>query len=302
MFFLAIYQYYKYIYNINITYINLYKFSKMKKILVPTDFSEQAHNALRAAIGIARKSNAEIVLLHIIDLPQETMDMIKPGYDLPEIMFFKQHAETRLSEISLSSELSGLNVSQILKLGRTFDEVTQVAHDQNIDLIVMGSHGASGFKEFFIGSNTEKVIRTSAIPVLTIKGNQADVKFNKVIVANDFTEEASVGFGRIIDFLKANGATPHFLMVNTPNNFKPTHVAEELAQNFLKQFNLENTTFSIYNDLDIEKGILNFAERENADLIAMGTHGRKGFARFLNGSISEDLMNHSPRSIVTFKI
>lgn len=91
-------------------------------------------------------------------------------------------------------------------------------------------------------------------------------------------------------------------MVNTPNNFKPTHVAEEIVRGFLSQFELEDYEFSIYNDLDIEKGILNFAERVNADLIAMGTHGRKGFARFLNGSISEDLMNHSPRSIITFKI
>ncbi|MBA5793308.1 universal stress protein [Flavobacterium sp. xlx-214] len=274
----------------------------MNKILVPTDFSAQAYNALKAAAGIARKSNAEIILLHIIDLPQETMDMIKPGYDLPEIMFFKQHAEARLSEISLSQDLNGLTVSQILKLGRTFDEVTTVAKDQNIDLIVMGSHGASGFKELFIGSNTEKVIRTSEIPVLAIKGDQAEVKFDKVIVANDFTEEVKQNFQKIINFLKSNGGTPHFLMVNTPNNFKPTHVAEEMAHDFLKQFQLENYQFSIYNDLDIEKGILNFAERENADLIAMGTHGRKGFARFLNGSISEDLMNHSPRSIITFKL
>lgn len=274
----------------------------MKKILVPTDFSDQAFNALKAAAGIARKSNAEIVLLHIIDLPQETMDMIQPGYDLPEIMFFKQHAETRLTQIALSPELSGLTVSQILKLGRTFNEVTIVAKDNNIDLIVMGSHGASGFKELFIGSNTEKVIRTSEVPVLAIKGDQSDVKFDKVVVANDFTEDIKESFKQIIQFLKSNGGKPHFLMVNTPNNFKPTHVAEEIVRGFLSQFELEEYEFSIYNDLDIEKGILNFAERVNADLIAMGTHGRKGFARFLNGSISEDLMNHSPRSIITFKI
>src|SRR5690606_13580551 len=170
----------------------------MKKILVPTDFSDQAFNALKAAAGIARKSNAEIVLLHIIDLPQETMDMIQPGYDLPEIMFFKQHAETRLTQIALSPELSGLTVSQILKLGRTFNEVTIVAKDNNIDLIVMGSHGASDFKELFIGSNTEKVIRTSEIPVLAIKGDQSDVKFDKVIVANDFTEDIKESFEQII--------------------------------------------------------------------------------------------------------
>lgn len=274
----------------------------MKKILVPTDFSEQANVALRAAANIARKSSAEIILLHIIDLPQETMDMVKPGYDLPEIMFFKEHAEAKLTQTSLSEELSGLNVSQILKLGRTFDEVTEVAKANNIDLIVMGSHGASGFKELFIGSNTEKVIRTSNIPVLAIKGDETEISFNKVVFANDFTEETAQGFQKIVDFLKLNGSTPHFLMVNTPNNFKPTHVAEELAHAFLKQFNLDNYEFSIYNDLDIEKGILNFAERVNADLIAMGTHGRKGFARLLNGSISEDLMNHSPRSIITFKL
>ncbi|UUV22635.1 universal stress protein [Flavobacterium sp. CBA20B-1] len=274
----------------------------MKKILVPTDFSEQAAIALKAAVGIARKSNAEIILLHIIDLPHETMDMIQPGYDLPEIMFFKEHAETKLTQTSLSEELNGLNVSQILKLGRTFSEVTEVAKANNIDLIVMGSHGASGFKEFFIGSNTEKVIRTSDIPVLAIKGNDTEISFDKVIFANDFTEESTAGFQKIIDFLKLNGSTPHFLMVNTPNNFKPTHVAEEMAHDFLKQFDLENYEFSIYNDIDIEKGILNFAERTNADLIAMGTHGRKGFARLLNGSISEDLMNHSPRSIITFKL
>lgn len=274
----------------------------MKKILVPTDFSEQASIALQAAAGIARKSNAEIILLHIIDLPQEAMDMIQPGYDLPQIMLFKQNAEARLTQTALSQELSGLNVSQVLKLGRTFNEVNEVATANNIDLIVMGSHGASGFKELFIGSNTEKVIRTSNIPVLAIKGNDSAISFEKVVFANDFTEETTKGFQKIIDFLKLNGGTPHFLMVNTPNNFKPTHIAEQMAHDFLKQFNIENYEFSIYNDLDIEKGILNFAERVNADLIAMGTHGRKGFARFLNGSISEDLMNHSPRSIITFKL
>lgn len=274
----------------------------MNKILVPTDFSEQAGIALKAAAGIARKSNAEIILLHIIDLPQETMDMINPGYELPEIMLFKEAAEAKLTQSSLSQDLSGLNVSQILILGRTFNEVINVAKANNIDLIVMGSHGASGFKEFFIGSNTEKVIRMSDIPVLAIKGNNTEINFDKVVFASDFNDDSVANFDKIIGFLKANGATPHFLMVNTPNSFKPTHVAEEIAHNFLKQFNLDAYEFSIYNDLDIEKGILNFAERVNADLIAMGTHGRKGFARLLNGSISEDLMNHSPRSIITFKL
>src|SRR5690606_6977261 len=150
------------------------------------------------------------------------------------------HAETRLTQIALSPELSGLTVSQILKLGRTFNEVTIVAKDNNIDLIVMGSHGASGFKELFIGSNTEKVIRPSEIPVLAIKGDKSDVKFDKVIVANDFTEDIKESFEPSIQFLKSNGGTPHFVMFNRPNNFRPTHVAEEIVRGFLSQFHLEN--------------------------------------------------------------
>ncbi len=274
----------------------------MKKILVPTDFSEHAFNAIKTAASIARKTGAELLLLHIIELPQEASDAIQPGYDIPEVLFFKQNAERRLSEASLSPELSGLTVSQVLMLGRTFKKVNEVAVENKVDLIVMGSHGASGFKELFLGSNTEKVVRTSEVPVLVIKRNETEVSFNNVVFASDFMSDNKKSFAPIVDFFMLNQIKPHFLFVNTPNNFKPTHIAEKMAADFLKTFNLEGYDFSIYNELDIEKGILRFAEKVNADLIAMGTHGRTGFTRLLNGSISEDLVNHSPRSVLTFKI
>lgn len=274
----------------------------MKKILVPTDFSEHASNAIRSAASIARKTGAELLLLHIIDLPQEAMDAIRPGYDIPEIMLFKQNAERRLTEASMSAELNGLNVSQILLLGRTFTKVNEVAKENKVDLIVMGSHGASGFKEMFLGSNTEKVVRSSNIPVLVIKKNEVVVKFDRVVFASDFMSDNFDAYAKIINFFKENTIKPHFLFVITPNNFKATHIAEVLVEDFLEKFDLEDSEYSIYNDIDIEKGILNFADRFEADLIAMGTHGRTGFARFLNGSISEDLVNHSPHSVLTFKI
>jgi len=274
----------------------------MKKILVPTDFSDHAFNAVLAAAALARKSNAELLLLHIIELPQEAMDAIQPGHDLPEIMFFRQWAEQRLSETSLSQELNGLNVSQVLKLGRTVNKVAEVAAENDVDLIVMGSHGASGFKELFVGSNTEKVVRHSEVPVLVIKNEKAEVTMNRVVFASDFVIEHKELFAKALDFFKDSQIKPHFLMVNTPSNFKATHVAEKFVADLLKEFNVTDYEFSIYNDLDVEKGILNFSERINADLIVLGTHGRRGISRFLNGSISEDLINHSSRSLLTFKI
>lgn len=274
----------------------------MKKILVPTDFSEHANNAILTAANIARKTGAELLLLHIIELPQEASDAIQPGYAVPEVVFFKDNAERRLSEASLSSDLHGLTVSQVLKLGRTFNKVNEVAIENDVDLIVMGSHGASGFKELFLGSNTEKVVRTSDIPVLVIKRNETNVSFEKVVFASDFRSTNTKAYERILNFFTLNGIRPHFVYINTPNNFKPTHEAEKMVSDFLQAFHLEGYDFSIYNELDIEKGILRFADQENADLIAMGTHGRTGIIRLLNGSISEDLVNHSSRSVLTFKI
>jgi len=71
---------------------------------------------------------------------------------------------------------------------------------------------------------------------------------------------------------------------------------------FMKDVNYDNYSMHIYNDVNVEKGILNFANSVKADLIGMCTHGRTGFAHFFNGSISEDLVNHAIRPVVTFKI
>ena len=274
----------------------------MKRILVPTDFSESAINATKAAADIARKTNAELILLHIIELPQEGTDAVQQGFETPEIMFFKQHAEQKLTEASTSPDLHGLTVYAVLKLGRTLNNVNEVAEANDVDLIVMGSHGASGYKEFFIGSNAEKVVRNSERPVLIIKNNASELKYEKVIFASDFLVENESALTKAIKVLSSFNIRPHFLMVNTVNNFKPTHIAEEIATKFFEENNITDYDFTIYNDLDIENGIINFAEKVNADLIAMGTHGRKGFSRFINGSISEDIVNHANKSVLTFKI
>ena len=77
---------------------------------------------------------------------------------------------------------------------------------------------------------------------------------------------------------------------------------EKRMKEFISEFNFSNYSTHIYNDINVEKGILHFAKDSNSDVIGMCTHGRKGLAHFFNGSISEDLVNHSKRPVVTFKI
>jgi hypothetical protein len=91
-------------------------------------------------------------------------------------------------------------------------------------------------------------------------------------------------------------------MINTPNSFKPTKTADRIMKEFISDFDYPNHSLHIYNDMNVEKGILNFSSAKKADLIGMCTHGRTGFAHFFNGSISEDLVNHAVKPVITFKI
>jgi nucleotide-binding universal stress UspA family protein len=183
-----------------------------------------------------------------------------------------------------------------------FDGIVKNAKAHDIDLIIMGSHGASGFQEMFIGSNTEKVVRNSDIPVLVIKRDEDPFSAEKFVFASDFSDEAKKPFQKAMAFAQGFGAHLHLVNINTPNNFKSTKVAEQTMNDFLAGIDTSAMSTHIYNDVNVEKGILHFAKSIDADLIGMSTHGRKGLSHFFNGSISEDLVNHAKRPVITFKI
>lgn len=276
----------------------------MKKILVPTDFSEQAERALKVAAQLAKKNQSTIYLLHMLELPMELSDPAKKGGGMPESIFFMKLANKRFKEVMSQPYLKGIKVIETVQFQQTFEGINQAAKKFKADLIVMGSHGASGFKEMFIGSNTEKVVRTSSVPVLVIKREHEKFAVKNFVFATDFTAEAKKPFLEAVKFVKKVGAKMHLVYVNTTNSFLTTMQAEEMMANFIAETKprLAGLQTNLYNDISVETGILNFSQSVNADLIGMGTHGRKGLAHFFNGSISEDLVNHAKRPVITFKI
>ncbi len=183
-----------------------------------------------------------------------------------------------------------------------FDGIINLSKKNDVDLIVMGSHGASGFKDMFIGSNAEKVVRHSEVPVLIIKKEIPDFNIKKFVFASDFADEVKKPFAKVVEAANKFGAELNLVMINTPNSFKSTLVAQEIMDKFVAQFQINSYSTHIFNDANVEKGILNFANSINADLIGMCTHGRKGLSHFFNGSISEDLVNHAVKPVLTFKI
>ncbi|MGO3181400.1 MAG: universal stress protein [Aequorivita sp.] len=273
----------------------------MKRILVPTDFSEQAENALKVAIKIAQEHDGEIYVIHSMEMPLHLSTNSNSG-DLPESLFFIKLAEKRFSDLRKMPYLKGMVLNESIGHNEIYEDIEDACKKNNIDLIVMGSNGASGFKEMFVGSNTEKVVRTSETPVLVIKNDHPNLNIDDFVFATDFSEEGRTALDKAQKFAKKVGAKMHLLYVNTPAGFKTSVQAQEIMENFVRGMGVENYTLNIYNDTSVEKGILNFTNFINAQLIGMGTHGRKGISHFFNGSISEDMVNHANMPVITFKI
>ena len=273
----------------------------MKRILVPTDFSDQAENALKVAVQIAEKNNSEIYLIHSLEMPLHIASSGGSG-GKPESLLFIKLAEQHFEELFEKPYLSDLELHEVIGHGEVYNDINEVAESKEIDLIVMGSHGISGFKEMFIGSNTEKVVRTSKTPVLVIKNEHENFEINSFVFATDFSEKSVESFKEAKMFADGVNVQMNLLYVNTPGNFITTAEANNKMKGFVEKLNIENFKLNIYNDTSVEQGILNFAKDTDASLIGMSTHGRQGIAHFFNGSISEDLVNHANRPVITFKM
>lgn len=273
----------------------------MKRILVPTDFSPQAENALKVAVQLAKKHDSEIFVLHSLEMP---LHLTTSGgtASLPESLYFIKLAEKNFEELFSKPYLKKVKLQEAIGHAEIYEDIGEAADKKNIDLVVMGSHGANGFKEMFIGSNTEKVVRTSKIPVLVIKQDIPKFKIVDFVFATDFSEECVNSYKEAQKFAKDAGAALHLLYINTPNDFKTSSEAKQMMTKFAEKGSYKNYTLNVYNDTSVEKGILNFAKDIDAQLVGMSTHGRKGLAHFFNGSISEDLVNHANRPVITFKI
>jgi len=274
----------------------------MKKILVPTDFSKEAENALKVAAQLARKHEAEIYLLHMLELPLHQVDALSGHSELPEAMFFMKLAHKKFEETLEKDFLQDIVVHETVDFHESITEIKNICKEKGIDMIIMGSHGASGFKEMFIGSNAEKIVRTSEVPVLVIKNEHKEFKISNFVFASDFRKDSRETYKQAAKLADYFDATLHLVLVNTANSFLTTAEAKERMHEFIKDVPFENYTINIYNDRSVESGILNFSHSISADLIGISTHGRQGIAHFLNGSISEDVVNHAKRPVITFKI
>jgi nucleotide-binding universal stress UspA family protein len=280
-------------------------FTVMKKILVPCDFSQESLNAYRSAVSVASLEKAELHLLHVIELPVMQDAILMPVLNFEESLLnaLKSRAEAGFKKLITESEAKNVSIQTHISFGPTGMMILNFIEENVIDLVVMGTKGASGVKEVFVGSNTEKIVRSSKVPVIVVRKPIDAASIRSIVFAApvnfDEEEELITEVKQLQNFFKAS---LHLLWINTPTNFSSDHETKKRLTEFARRYLLRDYTINIFNDVYEESGIIHFSHDIKADLVAMGTHGRKGLAHVFGGSLTEDVVNHIDLPVWTYSL
>lgn len=276
----------------------------MKKILVPCDFSKQAINAFRMALDIAQQSKGIIHLLNVVEIPVVSDPVAMPAmsFEVTLLKDLTERAEKEFEKILQKYNTNGVKVVTNVQFGGVCGIILEYTKDNKIDLVLMGSHGATGLRELLMGSNAEKIVRKSPVPVFIVK-NYYKGPIKNIVFPNALDlEDQDDLISKIKNLQAFFKARLHIVWINTPVNFTSDLVTGEKLDAFVKRYGLRDCTTNIFNHLNEEEGILQFRDTIKGDMIAMGTHGRKGIAHIVNGSLAEDVVNHTDRLVWTYTL
>jgi len=275
----------------------------MKKILVPTDFSDCAQNATDTAIEIAKRYGAQLHFYHFVSVPIDWVHLdFAQNTIYPDVTEEVARVKKELRKLVKYAEGHGLEAVEFMDFDNSTEAVTSYAKKNGISMIIMGSHGAKGVKEFFIGSNAQMVVRNAEIPVLIVKEKLEKFEIPNILFVSDFDEEMIKPFMNVVAFAESMNAKIHLLYINTPSEFERSWVVKQKMEGFvaLASQNLEGV--EVINSYTFEEGIEKYCEMNVTGLLAIATHHRKGLSRAFLGSLTETVVNHVNVPVVSFPI
>ena len=281
----------------------------MNRILVPTDFSKIAANALNVALDIAQKSNGEIYLLNVIE------PLVDAGFSSTGTMDFEYtiteedryiyelHAvnEKKLASFATKYARGDVPIFPTIAIDKVGDGVLSYIKKFKIDLVVMGTSGENTFEEYFVGNHTEQVMRESHRPVLTVRNPVDQFRLENVVIATDLKTNAIEGMSHLTRVLDQLGAKLHLLHISKSNSISVEKTNKKLSE-FAGKHGLGDYTSNIIRHNNLKLGIQRFASEMKADVIVTFTHGRKGLAHFIKGSVSEDLVRQAKVPVLSIHV
>lgn len=271
----------------------------MKNILVPTDFSACAQNAANAATQLAVKLKAGIHFLHIMPVAGE-LSHVPHATQAASHDLGRGHAQNELNLLVSKATKRGLNACPLLVFDKGNERIENYIDPLGIDLVVMGSHGATGIRELVIGSNTQRLVRSSTVPVLVIKRPITDqFKIENIVFASTFNEDMITPFNAVANLSRSLKATVHILFIN----FIDKLVTQNILDGIVKKLTQSHPDIKFTNNTaeanDEEFGIHQFVEMIQADVVAITTQDKTGF--LIRHSVAEDLVNHENVPVLVIK-
>lgn len=279
------------------------KTNQPKRILVPTDFSKTGMLAIEHAAMITRLSKADLYLLHVVEVPDS-------GYVYQPLITRKDVEIMEIESVDLLNKLASqlsrehhITVKIICRNGRPANEIVETVKTKKIDLVVMGTHGAHGFNEFFVGSNAHKTVTICPCPVITIQAKAKKLGFTNIVLPIDDSFYSRAKVDLTIMLAKMFSAKIHVLgLLDTKGDTDPKEFDVKLAsvEKALKKAGVTYTK-KIIKDQNLAVAAMHYAKKVKADLISVLTNHESNLnGIYLNG-FAKQIVNHSRIPVISIR-
>lgn len=269
--------------------------SLLMKILCPTDFSTVADYAFDAACLLAKRLKAELHLFHNTNATA----ILSSDFD-DETYAPYQHAvvvaaEEQLALLKKEGHARKVAIDTHLSSGDFLDNIQDLMAQVPFDFVVMGSHGASGKREWLIGSNAQKVVRRIHTNILIIKEPMTELRLGKAVFATGLLPEDQQAFRNFLNLTSIlHIEEVHLLSIHTSGIFNPPQIVmQESLNDFAAIADGYTCKTHYYEDISVEAGIRHFTQEHRMDLIAIANHPRSPLRRIFSGNTVEMVVNHA---------
>lgn len=271
------------------------------KILVPIDFSEQSLIALSQSYNLAKKIDAKVILLYVIEDVNPMVKMFIKGLD--EI---KSAVSSNLKNLAEDKQKeTGLSISTLVEEGKIYAKINEVAEKLKATFIVMGTKGNEHSK--FIGSNALKVVKTAPCPVITIKGKKHNDGCSKIVLPLDLTKETSDKVNKAIAFAKIFQADIYAVSILMTGKEDVVSALKDqliLVKKYIEKNGVKCTAEMVKilkKEDKLSNAVISYAQKNNADLIMIMTQQEKDIKEFFIGSQAREVINNSEIPVLSIQ-
>lgn len=276
----------------------------MKSILVPTDFSENANVAIEYACELGKQLGAEVLIINTYT-PAVTQYHVVSPLIKEEIQSARNQAESKLATICevAKSQYKSMVCNSKFIVGGIVESIDQQIEENNIDLVVMGTKGASGLDKIIFGSNTTRVIEKANCPVLAVPRDMPFEIPKRIVYATDFNNEELNHIQELATI--ANAFKAEIMMTHITTDEGALLSEEMLKRNFAGRVkaitDYSPITYFVKYEENIGRALESFTKLVNADWIAMFTHKRSLFENLYNPSLTKSMAYHSQIPLLAIK-